>query len=68
MRRHFLPTRPGSLAIGLRLVPLFMTPADPAGAAMTHRYSFNDGTANDSVGTAHGVLVSLMTRPRAETA
>ncbi len=26
--------------------------------AITHRYSFNDGTANDSIGTAHGVLVN----------
>jgi hypothetical protein len=25
-------------------------------AGVTHRYSFNDGTANDSVGTAHGTL------------
>jgi len=58
MRRHFLPTRPGSLAIGLWLVPLFMTPAVPAGAAMTHRYSFNDGTARDSVGGANGVPVN----------
>jgi hypothetical protein len=29
-----------------------------AGAALTHRYSFNDGTANDSVGGANGVLVN----------
>ena len=27
-------------------------------AAITHRYSFNDGTANDSVGAADGVLVN----------
>ena len=26
--------------------------------AITHRYSFNDGTANDSIGSAHGVLVN----------
>ena len=32
--------------------------AAPAMAALTHRYSFNDGTANDSVGGAHGVLVN----------
>ena len=25
-------------------------------AAVTHRWTFNDGTANDSVGTAHGTL------------
>jgi hypothetical protein len=30
----------------------------PARAELTHRYSFNDGTANDSVGGAHGVIVN----------
>ena len=29
-----------------------------ARADLTHRYSFNDGTANDSVGSAHGLLVN----------
>src|SRR3954468_20187179 len=29
-----------------------------AWGTLTHRYSFNDGTANDSVGTANGVLVN----------
>jgi hypothetical protein len=29
--------------------------------AMTHRWSFNDGTANDSVGTAHGTLYGTAT-------
>jgi hypothetical protein len=29
-----------------------------AKGAITHRYSFNDGTANDSVGTAHGAQVN----------
>ena len=29
-----------------------------ARAELTHRYSFNDGTANDSVGSAHGLLVN----------
>jgi hypothetical protein len=33
-------------------------PAASVQAGLTHRYSFNDGTANDSVGTAHGVLVN----------
>jgi hypothetical protein len=27
-------------------------------AALLHRYSFNDGTANDSVGTANGLAVN----------
>jgi hypothetical protein len=31
--------------------------AGSAEAALTHRYSFNDGTANDSVGTAHGNVI-----------
>ena len=29
-----------------------------ASAGITHRYSFNDGTANDSVGTANGLAVN----------
>ena len=41
-------------ALGLALLLL---PA-AARASLTHRYSFNDGTANDSVGNAHGVLVN----------
>jgi hypothetical protein len=32
--------------------------AAPARGALTHRYSFNDGTANDSVGGANGTLVN----------
>ena len=39
------------------VAPLVVVAAAPAGAALTHRYSFNDGTANDSVGNAHGVPV-----------
>lgn len=31
---------------------------DHAKAALTHRYSFNDGTANDSIGGANGTLVN----------
>jgi hypothetical protein len=31
--------------------------ATSAQAALVNRYSFNDGTANDSVGTAHGTVV-----------
>ena len=31
--------------------------ASSADAALTHRYSFNDGTANDSVGSANGTVV-----------
>ena len=32
--------------------------AVPARAALTHRYSFNDGTANDAVGGANGVPIN----------
>ena len=31
--------------------------ASPALADLVHRYTFNDGTANDSVGTAHGTVI-----------
>ena len=31
--------------------------ASSADAALTHRYSFNDGTANDSIGSANGTVV-----------
>jgi hypothetical protein len=47
--RWFLGT-----AVGLLLAA---TIARPASGALAHRYSFNDGTANDSVGAAHGTLV-----------
>lgn len=39
------------------LVGVALLFAASAEAALTHRYSFNDGTANDSVGTAHGTLI-----------
>jgi hypothetical protein len=32
-----------------------------ASAALTHQYTFNDGTANDSVGTANGTLMGAAT-------
>jgi hypothetical protein len=32
-------------------------PKDPGTANLTHQYTFDDGTANDSVGTAHGTLI-----------
>ncbi len=41
------------------LAALFVVLTLPvADAAVTHQYTFNDGTANDSVGTAHGMLVN----------
>lgn len=33
-----------------------VTPANPGTANLTHQWTFDDGTANDQVGTAHGVL------------
>lgn len=39
----------------LACVALLFAPS--AQAALTHRYSFNDGTANDSVGSSNGTLV-----------
>ena len=33
------------------------TPKDPGTANLTHQYTFEDGTANDSVGEAHGTLM-----------
>ncbi len=32
--------------------------ASPAMAALTNKYTFNDGTANDSIGTRHGTLTA----------
>ena len=40
------------LAVLVAVAPAF------AGAALSHRYSFNDGTARDSAGAAHGVAVN----------
>jgi hypothetical protein len=45
-----------SRVIGLTLFGIAC--ALPAHAALTHRYSFNDGTANDSVGGANGLAVN----------
>jgi hypothetical protein len=41
------------LTLGVLLVAAM---SRTASGQLTHRYSFNDGTANDSVGTANGVL------------
>ena len=37
--------------------PPIVEPVDPGTASLTHSYTFEDGTANDSVGTADGTLV-----------
>ena len=37
---------------------VFLSLTGAAEGALTHRYSFNDGTAADSVGTAHGVPIN----------
>jgi hypothetical protein len=43
---------------GVGVVLLVSSLATPAQAGLTHRYSFNDGTAKDSVGGADGVAVN----------
>jgi hypothetical protein len=42
------------------VLSIIQTNLVPAGG-MTHRYSFNDGTANDSIGSANGTLVGNAT-------
>lgn len=49
--------RHGSYISGLALASLSLGIASTASAGLTHRYSFNDGTANDSVGGAHGTPI-----------
>ena len=44
-------------ALGLLLCAPFVLPSDGQ-AAEVHRYTFNDGTANDSIGGAHGTLIN----------
>ncbi|HEX6960425.1 MAG TPA: LamG domain-containing protein, partial [Lacipirellula sp.] len=49
------------IAVGRNVgfVVLALTLAAPSAlAAVTHQYTFNDGTANDSAGGAHGTLVN----------
>jgi hypothetical protein len=58
MHRHPPCHRPWGLGLVLGLAALFLTAPGPAGAALTHRYSFNDGTARDSAGGADGVPVN----------
>ena len=43
-------------AIAMSLGVLAVSPALANEAALAHQWTFNDGTANDSVGTAHGTL------------
>lgn len=45
---------PARRAVGFLAVAFSFAAQVPANAALTHRYSFNDGTADDSVGGAHG--------------
>jgi hypothetical protein len=49
-----LTRRLSLLAVGVTLVAVA---APSAFAVAVHRYTFNGGNANDSVGTAHGVMV-----------
>jgi hypothetical protein len=41
----------------LAAVALVAATSSPAWAVLVHKYTFNNNTANDSVGTAHGVIV-----------
>jgi len=38
-------------------IRLYKTPVDPGTENLVHSYTFEDGTANDSIGSAHGTLV-----------
>jgi len=38
-------------------IRLYKTPVDPGTENPVHSYTFEDGTANDSIGSAHGTLV-----------
>lgn len=38
-------------------IRLYKVPVDPGTENLVHSYTFEDGTANDSVGSAHGTLV-----------
>jgi hypothetical protein len=44
------------LAVSFVLAAMLMLSVSPAAADLIHRWSFTDGTANDSVGTANGAL------------
>ena len=60
-----LTRRISLLAVGVTLLAVAATPAH---AAVVHRYTFNNGNINDSVGTAHGVVVDPGTLSHAFTA
>ncbi|HEX4053625.1 MAG TPA: PEP-CTERM sorting domain-containing protein [Tepidisphaeraceae bacterium] len=47
--------------IGCGVLLIGLLGVAPVHADLTHRYSFNDGTANDSVGSANGTLVNSAT-------
>ena len=50
-----------SLSASAALVTLLLSAASANAANLSHRYSFNDGTANDSVGSANGTLKNTAT-------
>ena len=47
----------GSGTILIDDIRLYKVSVDPGTDSLVHSYTFEDGTANDSVGTAHGTLV-----------
>ena len=60
----FMRTRRQSCTLLLRFAAVFALgafAAGPAQAGLVHRWTFNDGTANDSVGTANGTLYGTAT-------
>jgi hypothetical protein len=50
-------TLKGSLSVLAAFAVASAVATPPARAVVVHRYTFNDGNANDSVGTAHGTVV-----------
>jgi hypothetical protein len=50
-----------SSRIAMLTAAVTLVGAASAQAALTHRYSFNNGTANDSVGSANGLLEGVAT-------
>jgi hypothetical protein len=57
-RLFFRFIQPLDIIYARLILLLFVAVAVSAQADITHRYSFNDGTANDSIGTANGTLVN----------
>src|SRR5438034_115595 len=57
-RSRRAPHRLAQAAVSAAAAAAILAAANLAKADLTHRYSFNDGTANDSIGGANGLLVN----------